>query len=492
MSSTASGASGDVTNCTQPSNISNSEGFVSADPLLLSDPAGTVHLFWAERLIGDADAVPNVPDSLMYAHQEALNPNEWSRPVDIAISPPQNYNKRISSIRGVIDDQGIIRLVWLGPDETFFYSFAHADEAGSARAWQTPLQIDNKQTGTQYSVDIAYTTPQTLHIVYGRSQSRVNRTLVYIRSVDGGLTWSDPVDIQTFLDFGRGASNIRLHVDTPNKLYVTWTEWDISGKGQAVYFARSLDNGLHWESPTQLAERVGDEYERDWTNLAILGENQLMAFWEGGFRAYPQAQYSYDGGVTWSEPIDTLFWLIADNGFAEFVRDSHDRLHLFIARRIREGFTEKCATFVGCSGEGNAIWHSVWESGVNWREPRPVDFTFGTVNFIAVTLSGGNQITLAWFSYDDLEVNVMNCQINDAPAVVLAVLPTVTPTAVQLPDATATVIATTAAPTEQSGIKHLSSRATPSTARGLLFSTLLPAGALLVLMITVIRRRYHL
>src|SRR5690606_34340805 len=113
-------------------NMSNSDGFVSADPFLLADPSGAVHLFWAERLTGEAGAIPNVPDTLMYSRWQQ---GEWSKPNDIFISPPSNFNRKISSIRGRIDEDGFIHLIWIGPDSTFFYSAAYADAAASARAW---------------------------------------------------------------------------------------------------------------------------------------------------------------------------------------------------------------------------------------------------------------------------------------------------------------------------------------------------------------------
>ena len=101
--------------------MSNSEGYTSVDPLLLADPAGPVHLFWAERTTGLADAVPNVPDTLMYALWDG---SSWSKPVDIFISPSDLFNKHIGAIRGVIDDQSVIHLVWIGPDSHFYYSSA--------------------------------------------------------------------------------------------------------------------------------------------------------------------------------------------------------------------------------------------------------------------------------------------------------------------------------------------------------------------------------
>ncbi|MFO7537300.1 MAG: sialidase family protein [Chloroflexota bacterium] len=418
-------APGSVTSCSSPINISNSPGFTSADPFVLADPTGTVHLFWAEKATGQPNESPNIPDTVMYS---SWNGRNWSEPVDIFISPPENFNRKIAGIRGVLDDKGRIHLVWMGPDDMFFYGSVYAADAGNAQAWHGPELLADDQTGTQYSVGITYQAPDTLHIIYGSDPANsANRVVSYIRSLDNGQTWSTPTELHAFPDPQRGASNTRIHTDPfhPERVYATWTEWDETGNGQVIYFARSLNRGDTWAPPVPLAIRVGNEYQRDWTNLVALDEDQLMVFWSGGFRAYPQSQYSYDGGVTWTDAIDTLYWLIADNGYAEFIRDHEDRLHLFITRRVREGYGYKCENIPECSGEGNAIWHSVWQGGTSWSEPEPVGgFQYG--NFISLAHDGGNKIFLAWFRYEVFDIQVMGCQLEDVEPVLAMPLPSPT------------------------------------------------------------------
>jgi hypothetical protein len=398
--------------------------------------------------------------------------------------------QRVNGIRGVLDNEGRIHLIWIGPEQQFLYSSAHADVASSAQAWQPQLILAHEQTGIQYSADIAFEPPQTIHVVYGRAQSETNQTIMYIRSVNGGLTWSAPSEIYALAHPEYGPSNIRLLIDTP-KVYMTWTEWDVTGNGQAIYFARSLDSGVTWQQPVLLAKRAEEDYERDWTSLALLGEDQLIALWEGGYRAYPQAQYSDDGGSTWSEPIDTFPWLIADNGFAEFARDSTGRLHVFLARRIREGYGDKCSTFRGCSDPANAIWHSIWESGRKWQEPQPLEFTFSPLNFISIAISGGNRLVAAWFSYTESEVHVMQCEIDDAPAVGPKLRPTPIPTPTIMPTATSTSFPVVLRPTAQLPLQEDNPSPTVAQFNGsnMLLSMSVPALAILAVVVLVHRRK---
>lgn len=403
---------GDVVSCGPTQNFSKSPGYASADPFMVADKAGTVHLFWAERVTGGPDAVPNAPDAIMYS---GWNGESWSSPVDLFLSPAEMFNRRINAIRGTIDGTGYLHLTWIGPDNTYFYSHVHASQANDVTAWSEPLLVANDQSGSQYSADINTAAENIVHIVYGREpEEGSNQVVTHIRSDDGGLTWSAPHTIYTVPYTDRGASNIRVWVNGPETVYATWTEWDTSGNGQAVFFSRSFDKGDTWETPYRLAERQGIEYERDWTTLAVLGEDDLVVFWEGGYRAYRQAQYSQDGGQTWTRPKDTLDWLIADNGFAEFVRDGSDNLHLFVFQRVREGNDDRNPF----GGQGNGLWHSVWEGGNQWRQPQMVGDP-NTGNFVSVAIRGGNELFAAWFSYIGLELSIIQCELQDVEAVPL-------------------------------------------------------------------------
>jgi hypothetical protein len=442
-------APGDVVNCTQPINFSNTPGFISGDPVMLADPAGRVHLFYVERTIGQPDVQPDVPDTLLYSVWDG---ETWSQPVDIFLSPRELDNKRINGPKAVLDARGNIHLIWIGPDFRLFYSSAHATQAGAAGNWLSPTLLALDQSGTQLSADIAFSAPNTLHVLYAsgtggaaQDDNRTNRAVTYIRSDDGGVTWSDPVDIFTVIDPTRGASNLRLLTDPGGPLYATWTEWDATGNGQVIYFARSLDGGRKWEAPVALDRRTGDEYERDWTSPVKLDDGNLMVLWEGGQRAYPQTQYSRDGGLNWSSPIDTFYWLIGDNGPGEFARDSSGRLHVFLPRRIREGYDDRCDTFPRCRDwpSSGSIWHSVWEGGANWREPKPSgDFIAQDIggNFTAVAISEGNRLHTAWFDYTIKELFLMQCDIEDAPAIAAVPWAELTPTPAPTPTATPPVV----------------------------------------------------
>jgi len=400
-----------------PINLSNSPEATSTDPIVVADPAGIVHLFWAEKM---GTAPGNSTDTLIYAQWDGKN---WSKPVDIFFSPYSDGNPIVNFPHAVMDERGNIHLIWLSepnaPSYSLNYSSVPSNQADRVSAWKPRVELADDLTGTLYAIDIAYSPPQTLHVIYARgapgdAQDK-ERSVTYIQSTDGGETWSEPMDIHIIYDLERGASNTRLLVEPPNRVYASWTEWDATGNGQAIFFTRSFDGGSSWDSPIKLTERIDDEYERDWNSLVLLGENKLMAMWEGGYRAYRYAMYSEDGGETWSYAVDTFPWLIGENGFAEFARDSSDILHLFICQRIREGEFER--------EDAGGLYHSVWEGGQRWRDP----VLSGGVNPMVnpkVAIYGGNRVMVTWYSSAYLEIMVMSGEIGNTPPIAPVAWPT--------------------------------------------------------------------
>jgi hypothetical protein len=390
-------------NWNAPINISRSPNMTSTDPFVVGDPAGLVHLFWAEKV---SDAPGNVPDTVMYAIWDGRN---WSQPIDIHYSPPSHGNQVVAFPQAVIDGNGIIHLIWLTqpnfPNYSLFYSQSHSNETMTPNGWSSPVAIAEDLTGTNYALDIKVDSQQHLHVIYARVPAGDAppelRATAYIRSTDAGITWSDSIDIYTVSVPSNGTSNTRLLVDEAGNVFASWSEWNRSGNGQAIGFARSMDNGLTWDAPINLTVRAGGEYERDWNNMAHLGNNTIVTFWEGGWRAYRHAQYSFDNGRTWTEPVDIFPGLIGENGFVEFARDGDGNLHLFYAQRTREGNMLR-------SGEG--LWHSIWEGGTRWRDPISSGGNTGYLN-PKVAIINGNNVVATWYTSPEFEIWVMTGSI---------------------------------------------------------------------------------
>lgn len=398
----------------EPTNLSNTPDNSSTDPFIFADPAGVVHLFWAEKM---SPIFGTTADTILYSQ---WNGRSWSRPVDLFFAPPSDGNLVVSYPHAILDDQGIIHLIWISqpnfPFYTLNYSSAPANQAQFVQAWQPRTALAENLTGTEYSIHLVYQPPSTLHIAYATGIQGENVTsepgVTYLRSLDGGSSWSDPIEIFNTPNLMVGASNVRLLYEAPNTIYASWTVWNEDGNGDTVYFTRSLDGGVNWDKPITLAEVREGEYERDWNSMTVLPDGRLMSVWEGGFRAYRNAMFSEDDGATWTEPWDMFPTLIGENGFAEFATDSLGRLHMFLAQRIREGVvvnTEFDGTIEG-------LWHSVALGENEWSDP----ILSGGVNPMVnpkIAILQGNIVVAVWYSNLEREIIVMIGKIEDAPTI---------------------------------------------------------------------------
>ena len=394
-----------------PFDVSNTPGRTSTDPFLVADPTGKAHLFWAEKV---SAIEGNQADTVMYTAWDGIT---WRKPVDLFFST--GGTPIVAYPRAVIDEKGKIHLFWLSqpnfPNYALNYSNSLVSKAYNAMEWQPEETLVEDLTGTQYSFDVKYRPPGEIHVIFARVQQGASppeeRAISYIKSTDYGETWSDPIDIFTFKSIDHGGSNLNLVVEGDLNIYTSWTEWDAFGNGSRIWFCRSIDNGTTWEKPIALSERIGNEYERDWSKIYAFDSDKLVIMWEGGWRAYRHAQYSEDGGISWSAPIDTFPWLIGENGTVEFARDSNNVLHLFIAQRVREDYARY-------GDQTNAaVWHSIWLGGRKWSEPQLVTPPVNLINPRAV-ITGGNRVVLAWYTQRDLEIMVMTGTIQGAPYIV--------------------------------------------------------------------------
>ena len=156
--------------------------------------------------------------------------------------------------------------------------------------------------------------------------------IVFARSTDGGLTWSEPIGISprkpgtsTHITFGQSFPLVKAGAN--GEIYAVWND----GPARSIGFARSTDGGETWSDPTYpvtgyeylgterfIVDGNGDTTERyhvlkgtfraetyptvavDYSNSSRRGWIYLC--WSAG--KFPDVHFirSTDGGATWSQP----------------------------------------------------------------------------------------------------------------------------------------------------------------------------------------------
>ncbi len=125
--------------------------------------------------------------------------------------------------------------------------------------------------------------------------------IFYRASRDGGEHWSKAVNLSNTPNVGSGRVSVAM--DALGGLHVAWDEgWDrvsLDGEPQRVAYAHSLDGGLTWSEPLVFSP-TGETYAQMTVGTGKAGE--VLLVWReltGNRLLYA---HSEDRGLTWSEP----------------------------------------------------------------------------------------------------------------------------------------------------------------------------------------------
>lgn len=119
----------------------------------------------------------------------------------------------------------------------------------------------------------------------------------YVRSTDDAASWSAPALLDTgaptdtLLDFA-----VQVATDAAGVWVALWSSEE-SGGNRRIVATRSLDAGMTWSSPFQIAPTASFDFQSD-PDLAV-GDNRWAVFWSS-----TRFSSSLDGGQTWSAPVN--------------------------------------------------------------------------------------------------------------------------------------------------------------------------------------------
>ena len=110
------------------------------------------------------------------------------------------------------------------------------------------------------------TNGDTVHVVWTDKLSSTKATLYYTRSVDTGLTWSNPIAITSL---NGNAWNPAIAVNGTS-VHVVWRELNPVNNHRASYYKHSLDGGDTWGTNMYLDSTA------DWPAVAVSGNTVYM------------------------------------------------------------------------------------------------------------------------------------------------------------------------------------------------------------------------
>ncbi len=264
-------------------------GFSRLD-YMTPDASGAVHIFWSANPRSPYTDGNEFDENETVINYQSLVQGVWSSAHDILL----RSQVRMPFGAG-IDSQGTLHIMTVagGPPCLAYLSVA-SRQADNPRAWPQPICLDSVGVG---SPDLAIDGNDGLYAIYA---TRSQKEIAVISSLDGGRSWSSSVPVASIADNDVNLGFPRMVVDAKGRLHAIWGEVQAPGGYPFIrlMYARSLDGGLTWSDSIELA----DEHQGD-PNLAVFGDS-VHAVWNGD-AGYQGRYYrvSNDGGVTWSERI---------------------------------------------------------------------------------------------------------------------------------------------------------------------------------------------
>jgi len=189
--------------------------------------------------------------------------------------------------------------------ERYIYFTRSTD--GGATWLQPPVLVrESPDNGQLYDSKIAVDAQGIIYITWCHNHDGNGCALFLSRSVDGGATWLEPVQVapglRHLLSWDQACS---LAVRDGN-LYFAWGD-SVAGEGRHILFTRSTDGGTTWSPPVPADDRPANVRYMGMVDLAVDPDGAIYVAWDDdrvdGVWNHTYVTRSTDGGVTWSPGV---------------------------------------------------------------------------------------------------------------------------------------------------------------------------------------------
>jgi len=283
----------------QPVNLSRSGAAES--PVLVLGPERQTQVFWWDRFDGLATAY--------------MLDRGWSDPTIAPIrmrevsgtgASARVVTSTLSAMPYIVGVGESALALWLdAPNvDTGLRPLLYSRLSLGTAEWTAPEVLAESATAWEMVED----SQGDVHLVYCQTQQleAFPAGIYYVRSIDGGITWSEPVALYTSL-YARlwTANKVHLSIiaDASGDLLVGWDD----PRQELAFYVFSTDGGIAWSEPAAVQDGDIVGLHPRFIVLPALsssgGRSELVMIWEqagGASTCVLQQQRSEDGGKTWS------------------------------------------------------------------------------------------------------------------------------------------------------------------------------------------------
>jgi hypothetical protein len=307
----------------------------------------------------------------------------WSEPRDLFVAQEgESFNFPSAAVSA----DGNLQLVWASSGGTY-YASAPASQASNVRAW-SPAQIIAPVGVVSQPRIVADPVNNVFHVLF--TQRIPGTNVSYLKSTDGGQSWSDPIAISQLVPGDPQIPDaVRTTLDSQGRLHVVWSEsYPPLFISRHVYYARSDDLGETWTAPTDLADLTRDD---DWDaaiHVAVDSQDNVHVVWTCGVNPGRCYRRSGDHGNSWSSAQHLFEGLIGLSGWDSMAADKTGNVFWLGALRYPQ-----------------AQYSSILNNN-RWEEPPQAVITeqdsetLANGHFPQMAINRGNQIHIAFVETD--------------------------------------------------------------------------------------------
>lgn len=236
-----------------------------------------LHVVWRDSRDGNAE---------IYYKRSTDGGISWEADKRLTDNPSTSANASVAV------SQLLVSVVWedsrQGNTEIYY---KHSIDGGSNWSSDTRLTSTSANSNNP-SVAIA---GSVVHVIW-EDRPEVQPEIYYQRSTDGGTTW----ETETRLTNDQNVSEYPSLAVSGSVLHTVWSDRSSSSSSE-VYYNRSIDGGVNWESDTRLTDSLGLS---DFPKIAISG-SVLHTLWRDDRGGNLEIYYKCnpDGNVTGIETV---------------------------------------------------------------------------------------------------------------------------------------------------------------------------------------------
>ena len=258
-------------------NLSNTPSTASDYHSVYSEPGGNYYLVWVDD------------GKILFKRSTDLGQTWSSNQVLIS-------STSICGSPDIVSDYNYVYMVCHQNPGDYEILFISSTDFG--QTW-TPIQgISGMDSGSL--IPKIVTAGSNIFVAWEQKTSLMNNKseIVFIKSSDRGISWSDTLNISN----SQLLHSNRVQItNAGNNLFCSWIESSSSSESD-IYFSKSTDGGKNWTAPVNLTN--DPSFQND-PYMYLSGNNELyIAYVDGSPLSEIYLIKSTDGGETWSVPIN--------------------------------------------------------------------------------------------------------------------------------------------------------------------------------------------